>query len=58
MLMTDFSKLWKVGEGNKEFLETGWPYITKSVAQYLVNKKVRLVGVESMDLDLIDPYDL
>lgn len=58
LLMTDFSKLWKVGEGNKEFLETGWPYITKSVAQYLVNKKVRLVGVESMDLDLIDPYDL
>lgn len=58
LLMTDFSKLWKVGEGNEEFLESGWPYISRSVADYFVKKKVRLVGVESMDLDLIDPYDL
>lgn len=58
LLMTDFSKLWKVGPGNKEFLETGWPYMTKSAAQYLTEKRIRLIGVESMDLDLIDPYDL
>lgn len=58
LLMTGFSKLWKVGDGNKDFLETGWPYITQNAAQYLTEKKIRLIGVESMDLDLIDPYDL
>lgn len=58
LLMTDFSKLWKVGEGRNVFLESGWPYMTESAAKYLLEKKVRLVGVESMDLDLIDPYDL
>lgn len=58
LLMTEFSKLWKVGEGNKEFLESGWPYIARSAAQYLLEKKIRLIGVESMDLDLVDPYDL
>lgn len=58
LLMTDFSKLWKLGKEGEPFLTSGWPYISRSVADYFVSKKVRLVGVESMDLDLIDPFDL
>lgn len=58
LLMTDFSKLWKTGKEGEGFITSGWPYITKSVADYFMEKKIRLVGVESMDLDLIDPYDL
>ena len=58
LLMTDFSRFWGLGSDGDGFLNEGWPYITRSVADYFVEKKVRLVGVESMDLDLIDPYDL
>lgn len=58
LLMTGFSKLWKKGKEGEKFLTNGWPYITKSVADYFVEKSIRLIGVESMDLDLIDPYDL
>lgn len=56
--MTDFSKLWKTGPEGEAFLTSGWPYVTRSFAQYMVEKNVRPVGVESMDLDLIDPFDL
>lgn len=58
LLMTGFSRYWKVDDAEKKFLTMKWPYITRSVADYFVEKKIRLVGVESMDLDLIDPYDL
>lgn len=58
LLMTDFSKLWKKGPEGEPFLTNGWPYITRSLADYFVEKRIRLVGVESMDLDLIDPFDL
>jgi kynurenine formamidase len=58
LLMTNFSKLWKTGKEGDAFLTSGWPYITRSVAQYFLELKIRLVGVESMDLDLIDPFDL
>lgn len=59
LFMTDFSRFWGLGEqAQKDFLDQPWPYITRSVADYLLEKKVRLVGVESMDLDFIDPYDL
>jgi len=58
LLMTGFSRYWEVNDPEAKFLNKKWPYITRSVADYFVEKKVRLVGVESMDLDLIDPYDL
>ena len=58
LLMTDFSKLWKKGEEGDAFINSGWPYVTKSLADYFLEKKIRLVGVESMDLDLVDPFDL
>ncbi len=58
LLLTDFSKLWKTGPEGEAFLTSGWPYVTRSFAEYMIEKKVRLVGVESMDLDLVDPFDL
>ena len=58
LLMTGFSKYWELNDKEEKFLLKKWPYVTKSVAEYFVKKKIRLVGVESMDLDLIDPFDL
>lgn len=58
LLMTGYSRLWGTGPAAETFVTSGWPYISKSLAGYLLEKKVRLVGVESMDLDLADPYDL
>lgn len=59
LFMTDFSRLWGVTpKARKEFLERQWPYMTRSSVEYLLEKRIRLVGVESMDLDYIDPYDL
>lgn len=59
LLMTDFSKLWKTGPEGEAFLTTVWPYVTGSFVEYMVEKKIRLVGVESMDLDhVVDPFDL
>lgn len=58
LLMTGFSRYWELNDKEEKFLTRKWPYITRSVADYFVEKKIRLVGVESMDLDLIDPFDL
>lgn len=58
LLMTGFSRYWEVDDPEAKFLNRKWPYTTRSVADYFVEKKIRLVGVESMDLDLIDPYNL
>lgn len=58
LLMTDFSKKWKTGKEGDAFLTSGWPYVSRSLADYLIEKKIRLIGVESMDLDLVDPFDL
>ena len=58
LLMTRFSRYWELNDPEEKFLNRKWPYITRSVADYFLEKKIRLVGVESMDLDLIDPYDL
>ena len=58
LLMTGFSRYWELNDKEEKFLLKKWPYITRSVADYFLEKKIRLVGVESMDLDLIDPFDL
>lgn len=58
LLMTGFSQYWKTGPEGEAFLTNGWPYVTRSLADFVLERKVRLVGVEVMDLDLIDPYDL
>lgn len=57
LLMTNYSRLWKLNDEDESFLSSGWPYMTKSSVDYLVSKEIRLIGVESMDLDFIDPYD-
>lgn len=55
LLMTGYSKRWALGEKGRPFTLPEWPYMTKGAAEYLVGKKVRLVGVESMDIDLVRP---
>ncbi len=56
LIMSDFSKYWKVGPESDVFMKSRWPYMTKSSADYLLSKKIRLIGVESFDIDIVDPY--
>ena len=58
LLWTDFSRFWKTGPEGDRFVTEGWPYVTRSLVDFVMERKVRLVGVESMDLDLVDPFDL
>jgi arylformamidase len=58
LLHTGHSKLWGLNEAGDRFWKDGFPYMTEGSVNYLVEKKIRLIGVESMDLDLVDPYDL
>ena len=52
LIRTDHYKFWGPGsKGAEDFLEHGWPYLTKDAADYLVEKKIRLVGMESADID-------
>lgn len=53
-----YSRYWTLGESGKEFWMHGWPYMTHSCVDYLINKQIRLIGVESMDPDLVYPNDL
>jgi len=58
LLRTDHSKKWKLGDAGDDFWKHGWPYLTRSAVDYLVEKQIRMIGVESMDLDHVDPFDL
>ncbi len=55
LLRTDHSKLWGVGEEGDKYRTTPWPYVTRELVDHLVAKEIRLIGVETMDPDLIDP---
>lgn len=58
LLWTDFSRYWKTGPEGDKFVTESWPYVTRSLVDFVMERRVRLVGVESMDLDLVDPFDL
>lgn len=58
LLMTGYSRFWKTGPEGDAFITSGWPYVARSFADFALERKVRLVGVESMDLDFADPFDL
>ena len=58
LLWTDFSRFWKTGPEGQRFVTEGWPYVTRSFVELVLERQVRLVGVESMDIDLIDPFDI
>ena len=58
LLHTGHSQHWHVGEAGKDFWANGWPFMTHGSVDYLVLRQIRLIGVESMDPDLVDPNDL
>lgn len=51
LVYTGHDKYWKLGEAGNEFWQHGWPYLTKDAAEYLVSKRIRLVGTEPMSVD-------
>lgn len=58
LLRTGHSQNWRLGKEASAYWEKGWPYLTRSAAEYLAAKPIRAVGVESFDPDWVDPYNL
>ena len=58
LLHTGHSRHWKRGEEASEYWENGWPYLASSAVDYLADKPIRAIGVESFDPDWVDLNDL
>ena len=50
LFWTDHDKFW----GDSEVFLKGWPYMTEEGAKYLVSKKVRLIGMETLNIDSVN----
>lgn len=57
LLQAGHDKKWGIGEAGDEFTRDGWPYISPELAQYFVDKKVRFVGLEAMNVDSLNAPD-
>lgn len=58
LLHTGHSANWKKGDDAAAYWENGWPYLARSAVDYLAEKPIRAVGVESFDPDWVDLNDL
>lgn len=58
LLNTGHSKKWVLGDAATGYWKDGWPYLTRSGAEYLASKPIRALGVESFDPDWVNPADL
>jgi kynurenine formamidase len=50
LFWTGQDKLWR---DKAQFLQ-GWPYMTREGAEYLVSKQIRLIGMETLNIDAVD----
>lgn len=58
LLRTDHSKNWRPGSQKAAYWQDGWPYLARGAAEYLVNKQIKALGVESFDPDSVDLQNL
>ena len=58
LLHTGHARNWTIGEAGAAYWQNGWPYLTRTAAEYLAAKPIRAIGVESFDPDWVDPGDL
>lgn len=58
LLHTGHSANWKLGDEASAYWEGGWPYLARSAVDYLAEKPIRAVGVESFDPDWVDLNNL
>ena len=58
LLHTNHSRHWQTGAGANDYWEKGWPYLDQTAVNYLAEKPIRAVGVESFDPDWVNPHDL
>lgn len=57
LITTGHDKKWGLGSEGENFWKNGWPYITEDAAEYLAEKKIRLIGMEPMAIDGINAKD-
>ena len=58
LLYTNHSRHWQAGANTNAYWENGWPYLDQTAVNYLAEKPIRAVGVESFDPDWVNPHDL
>jgi arylformamidase len=54
LLHTGHSQHWHLDENTREYWEHGWPYLERSAVDYLAEKQIKALGVESFDPDRVD----
>jgi arylformamidase len=52
LLRTDHYKTWQVGPQGEAFWKNGWPYLDRSAVEYLADKKIKALGVETFSPDM------
>jgi len=58
LLHTGHSKNWKVGDDASAYWKNGWPHLARSAVDYLADKPIKAIGVDSFDPDWVDLNDL
>lgn len=58
LLHTGHAQHWRTGDEASAYWEHGWPHLARSAVDYLAEKPIKAIGVESFDPDWVDLNNL
>lgn len=58
LLRTGYARLWQTLPEGRRYMTEGWPYLTSTAIDLLMDRRIKALGVECPDPDKVDQRDL